>query len=222
VNAPTDPSRRRNLAAVVLAAGSSTRMGQPKALLDLDGRPVIARLVETLQSVDGMGNILIVTGHAPGRIHIALDGSDVTFVHNMAYESGGMLSSVQVGAKTIADSCDAFFLCLLDQPLVLRRTLETLAKAWQSTRMAIVLPAHDGKRGHPILIASRCAHEIVSLPPDSTLRDFVAQHRNETEVIEVNDPGVRSDLDTPADYQLVLSMWRTLKCPTGPIPSEPA
>jgi CTP:molybdopterin cytidylyltransferase MocA len=125
-----------------------------------------------------------------------------------------MLSSVKVGAGAIAQSCDAFFIMLLDQPLVRASTLIAMAQTWRRRGSAIVVPAHGGRRGHPILVASRCADEIQSLPHDATLRDFVTQHRDDTQVVEVNDPGVLTDLDTPEDFHLLSRLWRKMTCPT--------
>jgi len=201
----------------------SRRIGQPKALLELGGRPLIARLVQTFASAASIGRILIVTGHEPQKIVNALDGLDVSFVENSAYETGGMISSVKVGAAAVTDrKVDAFFLALLDQPLVSTRTIEAMAQTMRERRSLIVVPAIGGRHGHPILLSSGCASEIVSLPVDSTLHDFVEQHRAEIEVVEVSDPGVLSNLDTPGDYQVIQRQWRTLTCPTESVANEPA
>jgi molybdenum cofactor cytidylyltransferase len=214
------PKPRKRFAAVVLAAGASRRMGRPKALLDLSGRPLIAHLVGSFHKTASVERIFVVTGHQPEQIRQALSVFDVTFVHNPRYDSGGMISSVKAGVGAVAESCDAFFLCLLDQPLLQTRTVAEMAQAWSKTEPDLIEPAHDGQRGHPILIASRCVKKILSLSVDSTLRDFVAQHRQDSDVVEVSDPGVLCRLDTPLDYQHVLNLWRTLTCPT--VSADPA
>jgi molybdenum cofactor cytidylyltransferase len=206
--------------AVVLAAGASRRMGRPKALLDLGGRPLVSHLIDTLTRTIPAAKLIVVTGHQPELIRQSLAGFDLTLIHNLGYDSGGMLSSVRTGVNAVAKKCDAFFLALLDQPLVKAPTIAAMAQTWSKSQPDVVVPSCSGKRGHPILIASRCEKKIVSLSPDSTLRDFVAQHRHNTEVLELNDPGVLTSLDTPADYQIVLNHWRTLTCPT--VPAEPA
>jgi molybdenum cofactor cytidylyltransferase len=98
---------------------------------------------------------------------------------------------------------------LLDQPVIRRSTLEEMARVWQAQRPALVIPTHRGQRGHPLLIAARCVGSILSLPTDRTLREFVNQYRSETKLVEVDDPGVLSDIDTPHDYQRVLEQLRT-------------
>jgi len=213
--APLETTSDR-VAAVVLAAGRSRRMGSSKALLDLGGQPLIARLLQTILDCAAIDRVIVVSGYQPAAIHQVVADLGVDLVHNPDYESGGMLSSVRAGVRQVlaCGGLDAFFVMLLDQPLVRGQTLLSLARAWHESRPAVVVPAHDGKRGHPILIATRCAQQILSLTPDATLRDFVEQHRNQTQVVEVDDPGVLSDVDTPQDYQRIVSQWRTLTCPS--------
>lgn len=193
--------------AIVLAAGMSRRMGRPKALLDLGGQPLVRRVVQGAFQSQCIHPIIVVTGHEPQLIHQALAGMGVSFVQNPQYEAGGMLSSVKTGVEAIRDYCDAYFLMLLDQPLVHPMTLKALWKAWQTSCPAIVAPRHRGKRGHPILLACRYADSVLSLPQDASLRNFVLQQRAQTQVVDVTDPGVLSDVDTPADYQVIRRLW---------------
>lgn len=213
--APCETTSDR-VAAVVLAAGRSRRMGSSKALLDLGGQPLIARLLLTIHDCGAVDRVIVVSGHQPAAIHQIVADFGVDLVHNSDYESGGMLSSVRAGVRhaLAGGGLDALFVMLLDQPLVWAATLVAMVRAWRASRCAVVVPAHDGRRGHPILIAAGSAGQILSLGPDATLRDFVEQHRNETQVVEVNDPGVLSDVDTPQDYRRIVSQWRTLTCPT--------
>ena len=197
--------------AIVLAGGSSTRMGSPKALLDIQGMPLICRLIRTARQVMQIRQILVVTGHEPQRIREAvcsISDQKVTFVHNPAHAKGEMISSVKEGIRAVGDDWDGFFLMLLDQPLIHHRTLEEMAQLWRAQRPALVIPTYHGQRGHPLLIASRCVASILSLPTDRTLREFVNQYKSETKLIEVDDHGVLCDIDTPHDYQRVLEQLR--------------
>jgi len=190
-------------------------MGSPKALLDIDGRPLLARLVETIHGVGRIDPVLIVTGHDPTPIRDAIGDGSLVFVHNPIYETGGMLSSIKAGIRELPPQVGAFFVMLLDQPLVQAATLAAMIERWQHRHPVMVTPAHQGKHGHPILISAGGGGEILSLPDDATLREFVTQHRETMDVVEVSDPGILSDVDTPADYQLLLRLWRTITCPTG-------
>jgi CTP:molybdopterin cytidylyltransferase MocA len=187
--------------AVILAAGMSRRMGQSKALLRLGAQTVIQRIAATA-AAGGADPLIVVTGHAPQTIRDALrDQPDIEFVHNPGFDAGGMRSSVQVGVAAVAARCDAFFLMLLDQPLIKPRTLREMAARWEQRKPPILMPAHHSSHGHPLLIASTGAAEIAALAQDATLHDFVHRHRSQIDVIEVTDRGVVTDLDTPDDYR---------------------
>jgi molybdenum cofactor cytidylyltransferase len=182
--------------------------------LDLDGQPLLRHLVETILQATQIERIIVITGHEPQRIRDSLTNLHVEFVHNPDHGPGGMLSSVKVGAAAIKTRAyDGWFVMLLDQPLVRTQTLNAMMQTFvERNRPAIIAPAHHGKRGHPILIAGRCAETILALPASATLRDFVVeqeQQAGQSQVVEVDDPGVLTALDTPADYQHILNMWRT-------------
>jgi molybdenum cofactor cytidylyltransferase len=199
--------------AVILAAGMSRRMGSPKALLDLDGKTLICRLIDTVREVEEMNQIIVVTGHEPQRIQQAVEpaGARIDFAQNDAYEAGGMLSSIKVGVAAIRNECRAFFLMLLDQPLVRAQTLVAMSHAWVQRHPLLVVPAHQGRRGHPILISADCVQSILALAPDATLRDFVAQNRDLTEILDVEDPGILTGVDTPDDYKSIIKLLRDSK-----------
>jgi CTP:molybdopterin cytidylyltransferase MocA len=187
--------------AMILAAGMSRRMGTAKALLRLGAQTVIERIAATASGA-GAAPIVVVTGHAADTIHRALAHvPGIEFAHNPDFDAGGMRSSVQTGVAAIHQRCDAFFLMLLDQPLVSPATLQALAQHWPQRRPAIVMPSCGAAHGHPLLIGSACADEILALSGDATLHDFVRRHRSGIEVVEVCDRGVLGDLDTPQDYR---------------------
>jgi molybdenum cofactor cytidylyltransferase len=185
-------------------------MGEPKALLPFGDRPLIACVVDALVEA-AVSRIVAVTGHQPAMIHEALGGREtVQFVHNLDHENGGMLSSVQSGVKTIAHECDAFFLALGDQPLVSPATLQQiLAIARRTLTADVVLPTHSGRHGHPILIRSRRAPDILSLPVNMTLRQFVKRPDVTRVEAPVDDPAILLDVDTPEQYRHALHLWQT-------------
>ncbi|MGH7175827.1 MAG: nucleotidyltransferase family protein [Tepidisphaeraceae bacterium] len=191
--------KAHRIGAVILAAGASRRMGQNKSLLSIDGRPMLARVWQTLRTASE--RIVVVTGHDAGRVRSAIANAapDVQFVHNPEYEAGEMLSSIKVGVEAIR-GVDAFFVALGDQPRVREATLRQLVDSWQSTRARVVRPTYRGKHGHPVLLDASCIELILALPPAATLNEFVRADTTQTVDVAVRDQATIEDIDTPADY----------------------
>lgn len=187
------------LGAVVLAAGSSRRMGRAKQLLAWGGRTMIADVVARVAPV--VQDTVVVTGHEAATVRGALVGFDVAFAHNDAYADGEMISSIKAGVAALPKGCDAFFLVLGDQPGISDETFELLIEAWDANRHArIVSPRFGGRRGHPILLSALGVDEIRNLPADATLKTYVERHTAASLEVDVTDPAVLADVDTPADY----------------------
>jgi len=203
-----NPNREHRIPVIVLAAGMSRRMGSTKALLDFGGRPLIARIIESFQAAS-IDEIIVVTGHEPEKIKSALPEFNVNFVHNDRYEGGGMLSSVQTGVSAMSRDCDAFFLALGDHAPPRPQTLESMIDAWRESDPAIVLPTLDGKHGHPILISSCLAPEILALTASQTLATIVRGHANDSREVIVDDRAILEDIDTPNDYNRAITRWTT-------------
>jgi molybdenum cofactor cytidylyltransferase len=149
-----------------------------------------------------------VTGHEAQQVRSVVDIPRVEFAHNSHYESGEMLSSVKTGCLAIRQRCDWFFLVLGDQPLVQSSTYRHLLDTKRTdqsaeARIRMVQPTFQSRRGHPILLASDCIDEILTLPADATLKTFT--QRIQPRLVEVDDPGVVSDIDTPEDYDRALA-----------------
>ena len=215
------------IAAVVLAAGQSRRMGRFKPLLPLRGKPVLARVIENVLSAGGIGPLVIVTGHDVDRVSPIILNYPVRAVHNAAYASGGMLSSIQTGLATLKGEADAVFIVLGDQPMVRPQTLAATAAAWRcaNPRPRIVLPTHAGKHGHPILLSADGIDEVLSLSTDQTLKAYTDRHVERTLELDIEDPAVLLDLDTPADYAAAIQWLRdpnkTISVRSTPCPSRP-
>ena len=192
------------VAAVVLAAGMSQRMGRLKSLLPFGDRPMLARVLENLLAAGNISPIIVVTGYAAEEIGSVAAEYNMVQTHNPHYEAGGMLSSIQQGVQALPTDCEAFFLVLGDQPGVRPDTLRTLLAAWQERKPPVLLPTHAGKRGHPILLASSLVAEIRALPSETTLKTLITRHADLALILEVADPAILWDVDTPEDYERAL------------------
>jgi xanthine dehydrogenase accessory factor len=185
------------ISALVLAAGASSRMGEPKPLLSLDGRPVLAHV---LAAVGGsrVGETIVVLGAAADRIRNELPRDGVRWVENPAFAEG-MSRSLKVGVAALSPGSDASFVVLGDEPFVRSSTYDALIAARERTGARIVLPTYDGVRGNPVLIDRTLASEVDAITGDRGCRALRLRHPEETVEVPVDDPGVVIDLDTPED-----------------------
>ena len=190
---------------IVLAAGLSTRMGRPKQLLPLGGKVVLQLVVEAL--VGQVDRVVVVVGHQADQVAGALAGYGIECVVNPDY-CAGMLSSVQAGVRA-ATGASAFLICLGDQPGLSGQTVAALLEASRGKAKGIVVPCHAGRRGHPVLLSSAYAAEILALGAGQGLNAVTRGHPEDTLEVPLPDQGIIEDLDTPADYQRELERRRT-------------
>lgn len=196
------------VSAIVLAAGASSRMGSPKALLaDRAGRPFVVRVARTLRDA-GIDQLIVVTGTQHDAIAAALRADDrtrdVRVVRN-ADASRGQLSSLWVGLDAIADrDPDAVLMTLVDVPFVAEATVRAVIDAWRRSGAPIVRPALGDRHGHPVLFDRAVIGELRRAPLDGGARTVVHAHRDELLNVAVEDEGAVTDVDTPADYENVV------------------
>jgi len=180
--------------AIVLAAGASSRMGSPKALLDVRGRPAVERVVAALRD-GGAGEIVVVVGRHAGEIRAGADLRGVRVVDNPDW-ARGRTSSVQRGLAALPPGAEWALLALVDMPLVRPDTVRALLSARRGDADALV-PVHDGRRGHPIALRRTLFAAIAALGPDAPLHDVIRAARRAD--VPVDDPGVLVDFDEPGD-----------------------
>lgn len=180
--------------AIVLAAGASSRMGRPKALLDVGGRPAVERVVATLRD-GGAADVVVVVGRHADEIRGGAELRGVRVVDNPDW-ARGRTSSVQRGIAALAPGAEWTLLALVDMPLVRADTVRALLSARRDDADAVV-PTHGGRRGHPILLRRTLFARIAELGPDEPLHVVIrAASRAE---VPVEDPGVLVDFDEPGD-----------------------
>jgi molybdenum cofactor cytidylyltransferase len=184
------------MAAIVAAAGLSRRMGSCKQLLDLGGKTVLARCLETLLA-GGVREIVVVVG-VNGEPLAAEAGRFPVLVVINDDPAGDMASSVRAGRAALSMEADGVIVTPCDYPLVLAATVACLLEAHTEEPDRIIIPTHCGRRGHPLLVPRIVLEELQG---NLTLRDLVRCDPNRLRFIEVDDPGILVDMDTPEDYQ---------------------
>jgi molybdenum cofactor cytidylyltransferase len=200
------------LSGIILAAGDSTRMGVPKALLSApDGRPFVAYIVRKWHAA-GLTHIVVVTGRAHDAIAAALD-RDAPVPHPLIAQntdpSRGQLSSLIVGLDAIAtNSTEGVLMTLVDVPLASRETVAAVIEAWRRTRAPIVRPAIGDRHGHPVLFDRSVLEELRRAPATAGAKAVVRAHEDRIVNIEVSDEGCVVDIDTPSDYERYLKRYR--------------
>jgi molybdenum cofactor cytidylyltransferase len=193
------PQAAPKVAALVLAAGRSTRMGETnKLLMDLHGQPMIARTVAAV-AASAVQAIVVVTGHDAEAIKTALQGARVTFAHNPRY-ADGMATSLKAGLGALPSNADAVLICLGDMPAVSASAIGKLIAAFNPTEgRSIVVPTFGGKRGNPVLFARAFVDEMRATEGDAGARALLSQHADAVYEVET-DAGVLADADTPAAF----------------------
>ncbi|NLE23345.1 MAG: NTP transferase domain-containing protein [Actinobacteria bacterium] len=186
------------LSAIVLAAGYASRMGDLKPLADLGGRTLLARVVASFASI-GVEDVVVVTGHRRDDVAAAAHEAGARTVVNPRF-ADGMYSSVKAGAAAVPEG-RRFFLLPVDCPLVRPETMGRLARAGAAAGAAVVLPTYGGLPGHPPLLAPELRSEILAGEPAGGLRELLTDRPEPALRVEVDDPGVVTDADTPADLE---------------------
>lgn len=185
--------------AIILAAGESKRMAQAKLLLSYAGKTIIETVVsQTLAS--SVDDTLVVLGAYRARISKKLKNMPVRTVVNSQYNRG-MLSSVQLGFRTLPKTTQAAVILLGDQPSISSQIIDDLIQGYERSGRGIVLPTCKGERGHPVLIDLKFKAEIERLAPDVGLRGVVYSHPEDIYEVSVDDPGILKDIDTLDDYR---------------------
>jgi CTP:molybdopterin cytidylyltransferase MocA/HD superfamily phosphohydrolase YqeK len=184
------------IGAVIAAAGRSSRMGEFKPLLPFLGGTIAGTVISTLRSAGAEAkNIVVVTGREAGRLRAAL-GPDIEYVHNADYASTPMFVSARLGLAKARHRAERIFFTPADAPLFTRKTLLRLLES----DARVVVPVHFGSPGHPVLLDARVVPEILGHPEERTLREALTACG--PEYVEVPDPGVLIDVDTPSNYAL--------------------
>jgi molybdenum cofactor cytidylyltransferase len=188
-----------SISAIILAAGQSKRMGQPKMLLPWEKTTVLGKVIETLQHA-GIEDILIVTGGARADVEKITVNYKLRTVHNENFAREEMLTSIQLGLQGQKAQSKAALICLGDQPQAEEGSVRSVCDVFRQKKSSIVVPSYQMRRGHPWLIARGLWDEVLKMRTPESMRDFLNTHKNDIFYVECDSPSILQDLDTPSDY----------------------
>lgn len=210
-----------SIAAIILAAGSSSRMGagRHKLLLSLAGHPVLAHVLDAALAASARP-VILVLGHQAdtvrGQIANYLDHPAIIIVENPDYLQGMSTSmraglqalQVQSEGQTVETPISGAVILLGDQPLITPQIIDALITTQQETGKRIVAPLYEGKRGNPTLFAASLFPELLQVTGDEGGRAVLARHKEELAVVEVGAGMANYDVDTWEAYQQVVEAWQ--------------
>jgi molybdenum cofactor cytidylyltransferase len=189
---------------LILAAGESRRMGSPKALLEFQDETFLDRLIGLFSA--HCSPVITVVG-AQREIVIAglRRASQTLVVQNLEFLLG-QLSSMQCGLRAVPDGVDGVLFTLVDHPAVQPSTIAALLETVPGGDKALLrIPRFGGRRGHPIWFSASLIPEFLALPPEAAARDVVTRHEPEIAYIDLDDPGIVTDVDEPSVYASLLA-----------------
>lgn len=192
------------IAAIVLAAGQSTRMGaENKLLLPFRGSTVVAASVDAVL-VSGVAETIVILGHEADRVREALTGRPVNFVHNPDYRQG-MATSIHAGIRSAAEGTGTVMICLSDLPLVETTELRRLVEAFQQAdSLSLAVPTFQGRRGNPVMFDMRYKEEILhTRGAVGGCKSLIERYPDEVLEVEMSTDHVLQDIDTMDAYRRI-------------------
>ena len=191
------------IAAIVLAAGASKRMGRPKAMLHLRGETFLETVLHGC-AASGINRCVAVLGPDKDNILSQMNLSAVTVVQNPAPETGP-IGSIRIALEALLNHpVEAVVVWHVDRPHVAVSTVTALIDRFRRGGVSIVLPEFEGRRGHPVIFGRAVFEELLQAPDDEGARAVVRADPSRVAVVRVADPAVTEDVDTPEAYEELL------------------
>jgi len=192
-----------SIAGLILAAGESRRMGSPKALLEYRGATFLDTLIGLL--AERCSPVIVALGAGAEEIR-ARTSRPARFVVNPDW-ARGQITSMQCGLRAVPPEADGVLFTLVDHPAVSMNTIDALLAPGQGATLLRV-PRFEGRRGHPIWFARELIDEFLALPETGAARDVVRLHAGRTAFLDLDDPGIVTDIDDPAAYRTLAGAIR--------------
>ncbi len=193
---------------IILAAGSSSRLGRPKQLLPLGQQPVLAHTLANAKA-SKLDGLIIVLGHQATAIQEQILFGAAAVVINPRYQEG-QSTSLRAGLAAIAPNTDAIVFLLGDQPLIGPAIINQLIDVRRATHAPIVLPTYAGQRGNPVLIAHDLFPELAQITGDQGARGVIRAHVTEVQEVAIPGDPPTDDLDTAEDYERLQARFAAL------------
>jgi len=191
-------SRVNEVAAILLAAGRSERMGAFKPLLPFGDRTVIENCIDYLRR-GGVETIVVVLGQQADHVRRQLANTPVRFVVNPDPKSE-MSVSIACGMQELPEGTRATFIALTDQPAIPPEVVATVIETWKTTGAKLIVPEYEGRGGHPVLVDLGFRDELLTLDQKRGLRALFDAHREQVRRVPVESPFIARDIDTWDDY----------------------
>ena len=195
-------SRARSFAGVIPSAGASVRMGRPKAMLRLEGETFLQKTVRTLQS-GGCDPVLVVVAEGEEQLAKEAERAGARALFNPD-PGEGPITSLRVAIEELGDSVSGLAYLPVDHPMVRPETVAKLLAAARGAAAPLTVPMHQGKRGHPSVFGSALFAELTDPSLEGGARTVVHRHLERALLVDVDDAGVLTDIDTPEAYAAVL------------------
>jgi len=187
------------ISAILLAAGQSKRMGEPKQLMPFRQSTIVEQAIDNLLG-SAVNEVIVVVGYRAEDVIKAIAAKPIKLAVNPDYEHG-MSTSIIVGLKRLHSEVEAVMLALGDQPLVNSQTINRLIDEFRDHDKGIAIPTYQGRRGHPIIFAIKYKEQLLKLKGDVGGRQIIKDHPNDVLEVAVNAESIIADFDTRSDYQ---------------------
>lgn len=191
--------------AVILAAGESTRMGSPKALLKIKDKTFLEHIIQTIHDA-GILQKIVILGDGAETIVQSIDSEKiqkdfkVKFLINEDYKRG-QLSSIQTVIKSLPKDAEAIMVFPVDRPLISSKLISQLITTFYETNAPVVLPIHNAQRGHPVIFSAKVFDELLRAPYDLGARAVVWANHNEVVEVTTDEEGILRNIDTRESYE---------------------
>ncbi|CAA9555633.1 MAG: Molybdenum cofactor cytidylyltransferase [uncultured Thermomicrobiales bacterium] len=201
----SNPDRNGRIVGVILAAGMSTRLGRPKQLLEIGGKPLVAHVVDAALA-SALDDLIVVTGYQSAAIEAALGTREVRFCHNERF-ADGQSTSLVAALDIVPPDTDAIVVLLSDQPTVRTAVIDRLQAKRRDTASSIVMASYGGTSAHPVLFGSELFSELRQIQGDQGARDVIRRHRLEVVTVDGGADTPPPDVDTEEAYAALLAAW---------------